>query len=669
VISIKKYPVYPGKDLGASYSREKTSFKVWAPSAEKVDTLFFTSGAEDGPDGNSGPEKTLPMTKDAAGVWTAEALGDIKNTYYVYRVYRNGAGRDAVDPYAKAVGVNGNRGMVADPAATDPAGFREHAIPPLASPVNALIYELHIRDLSMHPHSFIVHKGKFLGLCETGTKNTFAGPPGQGLSTGLDHIKELGVTHIHLLPVFDFKTVDESSDTGDLFNWGYDPQNYNVPEGSYARDPYKGSARIFEFKQMVQAVHKAGLRIIMDVVYNHLFDADTSNFTILEPLYFFRTDGKGRCSNGSACGNETASDHPMMGKFIADSVRYWAEEYRIDGFRFDLMGLHDIDTMNGIRAELDKIDPSILTYGEGWTAGPTPLPEKKRAIKKNAPLVHERIGFFSDDIRDGIKGSVFIAADSGFVNSKGYNGKNDDDVKFGIAASVEHSGVDIDKVHYSRSFWARAPSQTINYVSAHDNLSLWDKLAASMDGADEADLLKANKLAAAIVLTSQGIPFFQAGEEMARTKGGDNNSYKSPDSVNMLDWDRKGRFIDLFEYYKGLIQLRKSSPLFTLRTAGEIRNNLRFLDTEPGIIAYTLGAAGAVSPAEKGPCFLAAFNGTNAAKEISIPKTASVSGGEWDALVDQYKAGTTPLFRAGGDTVLLNPVSALILRAAPYPRA
>jgi pullulanase len=592
-----------------------------------------------------------------------------------------------MDPYAKAAGVNGERAMVVDLAETDPPDFREHPLPPLDAATDAVIYELHIRDLSMHPHSGIQHRGEFLGLTEGGARNA------EGLSTGLDHIRELGVTHVHLLPVFDYKTVDESgvnsTDPGLQFNWGYDPQNYNVPEGSYASNPRDGAVRIREFKTMVQALHAAGLRVVMDVVYNHVYSAEDCGFTALAPGYFFRTWGGvapggssgsgnlgggssagsiyagGVYADGSACGNETASERPMVRKFILDSILYWAREYRVDGFRFDLMGLHDIDTMNLIRRELDAIDPSILLYGEGWTAADSPLPEERRAVKANARLLNERIACFSDDIRDGIKGSVFSRPEGGFINGDkppdaakdGRTGESSvEDVKFGIAGSVEHPGVEIGKLRYSRAFWARAPSQTVNYVSAHDNLSLWDKLAATNPAAGDEELKRMNKLAAAIVLTSQGIPFFQAGEEMARTKGGDDNSFRSPDSVNMLDWDRKTRYADLVAYYRGLIRLRKTYDVFRLREAAEIRRRLRFLPSGPGepgrLIAYTLAA----SPGGGDGRFVVIFNGAAEEQKAAIPS------GAWDVLVNGDTAGIRPLSRVRGPLVSVPAKTALVLR-------
>ncbi|MDR1654797.1 MAG: type I pullulanase [Treponema sp.] len=646
---MKKKTRFESAPMGSAYSPLKTSFRVWAPGADSVEVLLYASGNPD-----ECPRSHAAMKREDGGFWYAEVGGDIKNTYYVYRVTRNGTESPgakstkqscmlATDPYAKALGVNGKRGMVLCLEETDPPGFRIHAKPPLAAPTDSVIYEAHVRDLSMHPHSGIKHRGKYAGLAERGTVN--AGPEffyqGKAVTTGLDHIRELGITHIHLLPVYDFGSVDEAKSISE-YNWGYDPENYNAPEGSYSTDPFDGAVRIREFKTMVQTLHEEGIRVIMDVVYNHVYSAGESNFEILAPGYFFRMNADGTFSNGSGCGNETASEREMMRKFMVESLRYWADEYRIDGFRFDLMGLHDIETMNIIRWELDKIDPSIIMYGEGWAAEDSPLAEDLRALKKNGRRLNERIGFFSDDMRDGIRGSVMIGDDTGFVNGCG---KRAEDIKFGIVAAVEHPQVDIEKVRYSKDFWAGEPSRCINYASSHDDHCLWDKLKLSAAGSGDDELLALNKLSAAIVLSSQGIPFFLAGEEMARTKGGVKNSFKSPDSVNMLDWDRKAAFMDLWEYYRGLILLRKTYRAFTLRSSQEIRKRLRFFETDQGI-AYSLNGEGFPPPAAGSPYsrFIVIFNPS--VNEMKF----SLRGGRWDLLVNGRSAGIRPLDRLKGRT-------------------
>jgi len=664
---------YKGDDLGATYTKERTTFKVWSPTASEINLLLYENGEAKAGDvpivrtamtlygSSDGASDGGTSSNDAssggaspggassgAGIWTAEVSGDIKGKYYVYEVTANGRTNLAVDPYAKAVGVNGMRGMVVDLSETDPNSFRTHALPEFNRQIDAIIYEVHVRDLSMNPNSGIQNKGKFLGFIESGTKNT------GGLSTGLDHMKELGITHVHLLPSFDYKTIDEAKLEDNKFNWGYDPQNYNVPEGSYSTDPYNGEVRIREFKEMVMGLHENGLRVVMDVVYNHTFTADDSNLTYLVPGYYYRTNANGGYTNGSGCGNETASERAMVRKMIVDSVVYWAKEYRIDGFRFDLMGLHDIDTMNEIRAELDKVDPSIIVYGEGWTGGTSPLPDGQKALKANVPFLDARIAAFSDDIRDAIKGSVFNASESGFANSgKRVTSNRDEAIKFGIVASVSHPQVNLSGVTASSSFWAKEPSQTISYVSAHDNLSLWDKLKETNKLSTEEELVQINKLAAAIVLTSQGIPFFQAGEELARSKKGNDNSYNAPDNVNMIDWDNKTKYNDLFEYYKGLIALRKAYGAFRLGSSDEIRDKIEFLDTEFLVVAYT------VKDAVDGKRMLVAFNGNVEDKVITIDADT------WDVLVDGDKAGTKAIRTIKGGEITIPAKTAYVLLENP----
>ncbi len=618
---------YAGDDLGVHVAPEIISFRLWAPTATAANVLLYHSGHL--------PETPteVPMTRGTLGTWVATVSREHCNEFYNFQVKMDDLWTEAVDPYAHAVGANGGRGQIVNLQDTNPPNWLFDKGPLLQSPTDAILYELHIRDVSMHPASGITHKGKFLGLTETGTRTR------SGLKTGLDHIRDLGVTHVHLLPSFDYKTVDETS--SNTFNWGYDPLNYNVPEGSYATDPYDGRVRIKEFKQMVQTLHKYNLGVIMDVVYNHTFDALTSNLHQLVPGYYYRTDAAGNLCDGSACGNETASERDMVRKLMIDSVVYWATEYHIDGFRFDLMGLHDIDTMNLIRAALDKVNPQILIYGEGWTGGDTVLPYEKRALKSNAPFLDDRIAVFSDDMRDGLKGSVFIDKAAGYVNG---NLDRTMDVRFGIVAATEHPQVDVTHVHYSELFWAKQPTQTVTYASAHDNLTLWDKLIKTHPNASTRELEAMNRLSALIVLTSQGIPFFQAGEEMARTKGGDETSYASPDAVNQLDWYRKGDFLGLYEYYKGLIALRKKYPGFRLRK--NVRERLQFLPTkQDGLIAYTI---------EGTPKMAVVLNPYTSAKSVTLP----CSG--WDVLVTGQQAGITPLYSVT-DVVEVGACSGVVL--------
>lgn len=558
-------------ELGAIYTKEKTTFNIWAPTASVIKVVFY----EDGHLGKI--VKEITMDKVEKGIFTYTQNGDLNGTFYNYKITINGVENEVTDLYAKAVGVNGIRSMVIDLNQTNPVGWETYKRPVLNSPTDAIIYEVHIRDLTIDPDSNIKDKGKFLGFTETGTVSP------QGLSTGLDSIKELGVTHVHLLPVFDYGSIDETKLDEDNYNWGYDPQNYNVPEGSYATNPYCGYTRIKEFKQMVKTLHDNNISVIMDVVFNHTYKTEDSIFNLTFPQYYYRLDKNGNYANGSATGNETASERAMVNKYIVDSIKYWAKEYNIDGFRFDLMGLHDTKLMKDIRDAVDKIDKSIIVYGEGWEAGGSPLDKSKAALKTNAHLVPEKIGFFNDDIRDGVKGHVFESDKKGFISG---NFKATETVKSGIVASTKHPQINYTNVSTKKP-WAVSPMQSVTYMSAHDNLTLWDKLKIST-GKGENELLKMNKLSAVILFTSQGIPFFQAGEELAKTKYGNENSYKSSDSINQIKWSNKKKYVNLFNYYKGLISLRKAYSVFRLRTTNEVAQKLVFLETEEGVIAYLL---------------------------------------------------------------------------------
>lgn len=575
-------------ELGAVYSKIGTTFTLWAPTASDVKVaLYGTDGKNNGE-----AEKVLPMTKGENGSWSLNLAGDQKGQFYNYLVTIDGTTNEVVDPYAKAVGVNGNQGMVVDLASTNPEGWNEDTKPALEDPTDAIIYEMHIRDFSISDNSGISleYKGKYNGVWQEGTTI-----PGTDVKTGVDHLKELGVNVVHILPTFDHQSIDETKLDVPQFNWGYDPKNYNVPEGSYSSDPYTGTIRIEEFKKMVQELHKAGIRVVMDVVYNHTGATLDSNLNLAVPNYYYRQSANGTFSNGSGCGNETASERSMVRKFMVDSVTYWAKEYHIDGFRFDLMGLHDIDTMKEIRTELNKIDDSILMYGEGWTGGDSPLASDKAATKVNTPKYGElQIAAFSDDMRDGIKGHVFTATAPAFVNGgQGF----EETIKFGIVASTANDQIDSSKVANQTKAWANEPYQTINYASAHDNFTLWDKLQTTNPEASRDELVQMNKMSAAIIYTSQGIPFMQAGEEMARTKVNEDgtfneNSYNAPDSVNQIDWERKVEYSDLYDYYKGLISMRKAHKAFRMNSTEEIQNSIKFLDTDldlpANVVAYNL---------------------------------------------------------------------------------
>ena len=495
------------------------------------------------------------------------------------------------------------------------------------------------------------NKGKYAGVWEADTT-----VPNTDVKTGISHLKELGVTTVHLLPSFDHQSIDETKLEEAQYNWGYDPKNYNVPEGSYSSDPYDGKTRITEYKKMVQELHKAGISVVMDVVYNHTGATSDSELNKAVPNYYYRQNEKGEFSNGSGCGNETASERAMMRKLMVDSVTYWAKEYHVDGFRFDLMALHDQDTMVAIREALDEINPSILIYGEGWTGGDTPLNSEKQATKANTKNFGElQIAAFSDDIRDGIKGSVFDAKDHGFVD--GAQNK-EETIKFGIVASTPNDQIDADKVNNQTKAWAKEPYQTITYESAHDNLTLWDKLQSANETATEQQLLAMNKMSAAIVLTSQGIPFLHAGEEMARTKVNpdgtlNENSYNAPDSVNAIDWSRKQKYEDLYEYYQGLIAMRKEHKAFHMNSTKEIQNNLKFLDvTEKNVVAYTLNGK---AVGDSWNTIAVIFNANNRAVEVTVPDN------QWAVVVDQNTAGTKQLKTVSGSKVTVPANSTYVL--------
>lgn len=623
-------------ELGAIYKHNYTQFRVWAPTATQVWLVTYTSGHE-------GTGIEIAMDRDVRGTWVTELVGDQYGLYYIYKVLVDGAVYEAMDPYARACGVNGRRGMVVDLARTDPPGWDKLVRPPLSRFVDAIIYEVHMRDVSSHPLSGISHRGKYLGLAERYTKG-----PG-GVWTGLSHLVELGITHVQLMPCFDFATIDESIPSPIEYNWGYDPLNYNIPEGSYASDPFRGEVRIMEFKQMVKALKDAGLRVNMDVVYNHTFYARNSHLNHLVPGYYYRQDPHGRFSNGSGCGNELATERSMVRKMIIDSVRYWVTEYKIDGFRFDLMGLMDIPTINEIRMVLNEIDTSIMMYGEGWTGGHSPLPDHLKALKGNVRQL-PGTGVFNDDLRDGLRGHVFYANRPGFVN--GGVGM-EESIESGIVGAGEHDQVDYNQVIYTQRPWAAEPAQSINYVEAHDNLTLWDKLLAVNPDADDEVLIAMHKLCGAVILTSQGIPFLHAGMEFLRTKYGDCNSYRSPEEINWLDWERKHLYREVFRYYKGLIALRKSHPAFRLSTTGEIQANLRFLPVfDDHVVAYELRGCANGDSWER---IIVIFNANFESKAMELP------GQDWVIVVNGEEAGTNMLGIIRGDTVKVPSHSAMVL--------
>jgi pullulanase len=615
-----RYPVYPGKDLGLRYSPAASAFRIWSPTAEQARLIIYAN------DSSVIPFKTVDLTKGSAGTWWTNLKGDWNGYRYVFTVRIDGQWRkETPDPYARAVGLNGKRAVVLDLRQTDPSDWALDKSPPFSTrnlPTDAVIYELHLRDISIHPSSGIREKGKYAGLAEWDTRNA----DGQG--TGLSHLKELGVTHIHLLPFFDYNSIDESKPDRPQYNWGYDPLNYNAPEGSYSSDAGDAATRIRELKQLIAAIHLHGLRIIMDVVYNHTALTDSSSFNQLVPGYYYRHTRDNRFSNATGCGNETASEMPMFRKFMLESVLYWAKEYHIDGFRFDLMGVHDITTMNLLSDSLHRLRPDILLYGEGWTAGDSPFPDSARALKGNVARLHG-IAVFGDDMRDGIKGSVFDVHDKGFVAG---NLRDVESVKFGIVAACPHPQIDYTKVNYSHAPWASAPSQVISYCECHDNNTLWDKLALSCPGASMEDREKMQRLALTIVLTSQGIPFLSEGTELLRSKKGVDNSYNAGDSINSIDWSTKQQHLSLVAYLQSLIRMRREHPAFRMTTADQIRQYLHFETAPVGCIAYTLDGA-AVGDSWKS--IYVAFNGTGSPQTLTLPAGNQVTVGAYGAIITQ----------------------------------
>ncbi len=557
-----EYPTYNGDDLELTVDASGTHFRLWSPKAQEARVNLYDNGH------TGKPYRTLEMKPDPDnGTWNASVPQKLYGKFYTFQINWNGEWKNETPGvWAKAVGVNGKRAAIIDFATTDPQGWQNDKGPKVDNFSDVIVYEMHHRDMSMHPSSGIANKGKFLALTEKGTTS----PSGE--KTGIDHLKELGITHVHILPSYDYNSVDEANLQNNVYNWGYDPQNYNAPEGSYSTNPSDPATRVREMKEMVKALHDAGIGVIMDVVYNHTAENDGSNFELTAPGYYHRHWDDGRYSDASGCGNETASDLQQMRDYIINSTKYWADEYHIDGFRFDLMAIHDTETMNQVAAELKKINPSIFVYGEGWTAGDSPLAVERRALKENVSKM-TGIAVFSDDIRDAVKGHYTNAADRGFATGKP---GQEETVKIGIVAATNHPQVDFSKGNNSKFAYAASPEMIVNYVSCHDDLCLTDKLHHSMEGEPEKNMLEAAKLAQTIVFTSQGTPFMFAGEEVFRDKKGVHNSYNRPDSVNAIDWNNKSKYRDQFDYYKELTALRKAHPAFRMTSAEEIAKNLVF---------------------------------------------------------------------------------------------
>lgn len=610
------------------YSPKSTTFSLTtSPDVKKVDVVISDN------DSDTAQQLVKSMKRVGAGKWKLTVKNDLKGKYYVFSVFNQAQPDHTPGVFAKAVGVNGKRGAIVDLKDTDPDGWADDVRPELKNPCDLIIYEMHHRDFSMDMSSGIKNKGKFLALTEP---------------AAISHLRQLGVNAVHILPSFDFASIDESKPDVAQYNWGYDPLNYNVPEGSYSTNAADPKARIREFKQMVQALHKAGIRVILDVVYNHTFDINGSNFQKTYPDYFFRKNAEGKYSDGSGCGNETASDKELMREFMKESVAYWVNEYHIDGFRFDLMGVHDIETMNEIHDVVAQIDPTIYIYGEGWSAGSCAYPQDKLATKANTCELNG-IGAFSDEMRDALRGPFSDDTKGGFL--AGVPGQ-EESIKFGIAGAISHPQIDMTKVNYSKVPWTNEPSQMVAYVSCHDDMCLTDRLRSSIPYIGDDELIRLDLLAQTAVLTSQGVPFILSGEEMLRDKKGVHNSFRSPDSINRLDWNNLKRYPQVFDYYAGLISLRKQHPAFRMGSADEVRKNLCFLEAPEGVVAYQLknNAGG-----DSWKNIIVVLNSQKTPQTVDVPENT------YTMVVANGKVDTNGIGLLSGKTLTVAPQSALIV--------
>lgn len=606
-----------------NYSPQQTVFTLNAPSRPTL--RLYKKGLE------GKAYKKIKMTAAGKDRWTVTVPGNLKGVFYTFDIGKG----ETPGVFAKAVGVNGKRGAVVNMSETNPIGWENDRRVPTKSPSDLIIYELHHRDFSVNSNSGLVNKGKYLALTE---------------QKAISHLKELGINAVHILPSFDFATIDETDPNSKTYNWGYDPLNYNVPEGSYSFDAKLPTRRILEFKQMVQALHKAGIRVILDVVYNHTNNIDGGNFERTFPKAYYRYKADGKPSDGSACGNETASEKPLMHRFMLESVKYWVNEYHIDGFRFDLMGIHDINTMNEIRKELSAIDPQIFIYGEGWGAGQCAYPAEKLAVKANMAQL-PGIAAFSDDLRDALRGPFSDDHQAAFLGGKP---GSEESIKAGIAGMIAHPQVDYSKVNYSQKPWAVQPTQMISYVSCHDDMCLVDRIKTSIPeaGSDIEELIRLDELAQTAVFTSQGVPFMLSGEEMLRNKKGVHNSYNSPDSINQLDWDNLKRYPQVFNYYKGLIEIRKAHPAFRLGDADLVRKHLEFLPTQDCFVGFRLkNHAGG----DQWNNIYVLLNGSDSLKSVTLPK------GTYTIVCANGEAKESGLGTIEGGEVMVDRQSALII--------
>ena len=619
---------YTGNDLGNTYSPTATKFRVWAPTAIAVTLVTYAKA-----DSPLSSAVETRMTPDVNGTWVTSLSGDQDGLIYNYRVTLEGPTNEAVDPYVRATTINGTRGVVVNLAKTNPAGWSKSKPKFSGKATDAVIYELHVRDLSMDSSSGIsaANKGKFLAFTELNTKSG-------GVQTGVSAIKDLGVTHVELLPIYDFQSVDEAAPT---FNWGYDPQNYNVPEGSYSSDPTKPTARITELKRAIQSMHSVGLRVNMDVVYNHVYNASTFSQNLITPGYFFRTDDSGALTNGSGCGNDMATERPMVRKFIVDSVKYWASEYNLDGFRFDLMGLMDIKTINEITAALKVIDPTIIVIGEGWEMGT--LAKDLRASQTNISKLNN-VAHFNDQIRDGLKGSVFKASDTGWATGKL---SAVGDIKPGIVGNTNYDPM------FLNAWNTTSPTQSVNYVESHDNLTLADKLTASVKGISPTGIAQLSQFATSIAFLSQGVPFMQAGQEFLRSKNGDDNSYKSDDATNSLKWSTKLKYSATVNYYKGLIALRAAHPAFRMTSTADMKANIKFFKGTDTLIAYSINGK---AVGDKAKTIVVIHNADSANVTFTLPNANT-----WNIVAKGSQIGTKTLQVLKAGKVVVPGQSTMVL--------
>ncbi len=621
-------PDYEGTKLfdESAYTPDSTVFRLNAPdTARQVLVRIYDDATAET------PVETATMTKVGTDAFSATVAGDLKGKFYTFDIGRG----ETPGVFARAVGVNGRRAAIVDfkGGETNPEGWENDKFIETKSPCDIIIYEMHHRDFSVDESSNLTNKGKYLALTEPGA---------------IEHLTKLGINAVHILPSFDYATIDETRLDEPQYNWGYDPLNYNVPEGSYSTDPYNPVSRIKEFKQMVQALHKAGIRVILDVVYNHTNSIDGSNFQLTYPDYYYRKNAEGKFNDGSGCGNETASEKPLMRQYMIESMVYWAKEYHIDGFRVDLMGMHDIETMNLIEAAVKRVNPSAFIYGEGWSAGACAYPLEKLAVKANTHQLNN-IAAFSDELRDALRGPFSDNHKGAFL--AGIPGE-EESIKFGIAGAIEHPQVDVTKVNYSKAAWAKEPSQMISYVSCHDDMCLVDRLRTSIPGISDDELIRLDLLAQTAVMTSQGVPFMLSGEEMLRDKKGVHNSYCSPDSINRLDWTNLEKYPEVFDFYSNLIALRKNHPAFRLGSAEKVRESLEFLPTKPCVVAYRLkGNAGG----DAWKNIIVVLNANKTEQTIDIPE------GDYTVVLRGIVVNHEGMGNVNGDKLTVPAQSAMII--------